>query len=151
MNLSFIGLGAMGYPMAGHLSNSGFNVNVFNRTTAKSAAWADAYKGSVHPSPAKAANNCDAVLLCVGNDDDVRSVVFGDEGALGQMKPGSYLIDHTTASSELAKELHAACTDRNVHFLDAPVSGGQAGAENGKINRYGRWTSGTLSTHYPDP
>ena len=133
MNLAFIGLGVMGYPMAGHLQQKAGAVRVYNRTAGKARKWAEEYGGGSAPTPAEAARDCDLVMLCVGNDDDVRQVALGDTGALAGMKPGSILIDHTTASVTLAKELYAAARDRGVAFLDAPVSGGQAGAENGAL------------------
>ena len=133
MNLAFIGLGVMGYPMAGHLQQKAGAVRVYNRTAGKARKWVEEYGGSSAPTPAEAARDCDLVMLCVGNDDDVRQVALGDTGALAGMKPGSILIDHTTASVTLAKELDAAARDRGVAFLDAPVSGGQAGAENGAL------------------
>ncbi|MFT5543629.1 MAG: 3-hydroxyisobutyrate dehydrogenase-like beta-hydroxyacid dehydrogenase [Glaciecola sp.] len=133
-NVAFIGLGVMGYPMAGHLSNAGFNTTVFNRTASKAEKWLVACpKGSLKQSPKMAAVGAKVVALCVGNDDDVRSVVYGEDGVLAGMSAGSILIDHTTTSAKLAKELYQACADLNIQFLDAPVSGGQAGAENGKL------------------
>ena len=128
--LAFLGLGVMGYPMAGHLAKAGHNVTVFNRTAAKAAKWVGQHGGQSAPSPADAARNADIVLMCVGNDDDVRAV--GTE-ALAAMQSGSILVDHTTASAEVAREMSAAAKVRSVAFLDAPVSGGQAGAENGKL------------------
>lgn len=133
MQVSFIGLGAMGFPMAGHLSNAGHNVSVFNRTTNKAHDWTKKFKGSSFNSPAAACKNANVVLLCVGNDNDVREVVLGKHGVLETMIKGSILVDHTTTSADLAKELHQACAERHIEFLDAPVSGGQAGAENGKL------------------
>lgn len=133
MKLAFIGLGAMGFPMAGHLSNKGYSTTVYNRTKTKSALWHKAYNGRVEPSPVKAAKDADIVLLCVGNDEDVRSVVYSDSGVLASMKAGAILVDHTTTSAQLARELADACHDKNCGFMDAPVSGGQAGAENGKL------------------
>ena len=128
--LAFLGLGVMGYPMAGHLAKAGHDVTVFNRTAAKAAKWVAEHGGQAAPSPADAARNADVVLMCVGNDDDVRAV--GNE-ALAAMQPGAILVDHTTASAEVAREMDAAAKARSVAFLDAPVSGGQAGAENGKL------------------
>ena len=133
MKLAFIGLGVMGYPMAGHLQQKAGAVRVYNRTGAKAQQWREEYGGESAPTPAEAAAGCDMVMLCVGNDDDVRSVALGDNGALASMAPGAMLIDHTTASVTLARELDAAARERGVAFLDAPVSGGQAGAENGKL------------------
>lgn len=134
LNVAFIGLGVMGYPMAGHLVNAGFITTVFNRTAKKAEQWAAKYtKGSFKLSPKLAATNAQVVALCVGNDDDVRSVVYGEDGVLAGMGPGSILIDHTTTSAKLAKELYKACAELDIRFLDAPVSGGQAGAVNGKL------------------
>ncbi|MEE4203402.1 MAG: NAD(P)-dependent oxidoreductase [Halieaceae bacterium] len=132
-SVAFIGLGAMGYPMAGHLCQRGFAVTVYNRTSEKAERWQQQYEGKTAPTPAAAAADADVVCLCVGNDDDVRSVVFGDTGVLSALRPGSLLIDHTTTSAQLAMELANACTAAEVAFLDAPVSGGQAGAENGVL------------------
>jgi len=131
--VAFIGLGVMGYPMAGHLARAGLNVRAYNRTAAKAKDWANEYGGSHHPTPRDAAQGADLVLLCVGNDDDVRQVTSGDDGALHGMNEGSLLVDHTTASAELALELDAACLERGIGFVDAPVSGGQQGAENGAL------------------
>lgn len=134
INVAFIGLGAMGYPMAGHLSNAGFSTTVFNRTQTRAANWVENFpEGSSKETPRLAAIDAKVVLLCVGNDDDVRSVVYGENGVLAGMSPGSILIDHTTTSAELARELFQASDDLGIQFLDAPVSGGQAGAENGKL------------------
>lgn len=130
---AFIGLGVMGYPMAGHLQQNGFNTTVYNRTTAKAEQWVQEYGGQSALTPAAAASGKAIVMLCVGNDDDVRSVVYGDNGVLGSMAPGSILIDHTTASAELARELSNAAEKRGILFLDAPVSGGQQGAINGVL------------------
>jgi 3-hydroxyisobutyrate dehydrogenase len=132
-NVAFIGLGVMGYPMAGHLARAELRVTVCNRTAAKSRRWVEQHGGTSAPTPATAAAGAEIVMLCVGNDDDVRSVVFGQDGALGAMRAGSVLVDHTTASAQLAREIHAAAKATGVGFLDAPVSGGQAGAENGKL------------------
>ena len=133
MRIGFIGLGVMGYPMAGHLVEAGHDVIVFNRTTAKAAAWAAEHRGSQAASPAAAAEGADVVITIVGNDDDVRSVVYGDTGALAAMRAGAVLIDHTTASASLARELGSRCSEAGIGFIDGPVSGGQAGAENGKL------------------
>lgn len=130
---AFIGLGVMGYPMAGHLQQNGFNTTVYNRTTAKAEQWVQEYGGQSALTPAAAASGKAIVMLCVGNDDDVRSVVYGDNGVFGSMAPGSILIDHTTASAELARELSNAAEKRGILFLDAPVSGGQQGAINGVL------------------
>jgi 3-hydroxyisobutyrate dehydrogenase-like beta-hydroxyacid dehydrogenase len=123
----------MGYPMAGHVKKAGMEVCVYNRTASKAEQWCKDYGGDMAPTPAAAAFDCDVVLVCVGNDDDVRKVVLGSEGALAAMREGAILIDHTTASAELARELDAAARAQNKQFLDAPVSGGQAGAENGAL------------------
>jgi 3-hydroxyisobutyrate dehydrogenase len=123
----------MGFPMAGHLAAKGHDVTVYNRTAAKAAAWTQKHKGRAAPTPAEAARDADFVFMCVGNDDDVRSVALGSAGALAGMKRGAILIDHTTASADLARELAAAAKEKGVEFLDAPVSGGQAGAENGQL------------------
>lgn len=131
--IAFIGLGTMGYPMAGHLAKSGHDVTVYNRTAAKAEQWVAEFGGGAEPSAAAAATSADFVMTCVGNDDDLRQVVLGDTGALAGMSPGSVLIDHTTASAQVAEQLAAACKTRGVEFLDAPVSGGQAGAENGRL------------------
>lgn len=133
MKLAFIGLGAMGFPMAGHLANKGFDVTVYNRNQEKAKNWLTSFSGQSADTPSSAANNADVVMLCVGNDDDVRSVVYGDNGVLAGMQSGSILVDHTTTSATLARELAEACQKQEVAFLDAPVSGGQAGAENGKL------------------
>ena len=130
---AFIGLGVMGYPMAGHLRTAGHTVSVYNRTGAKAEAWVAAGGGSAHPTPREAAQGSDIVFVCVGNDDDVRSVVLGDDGALAGMTAGTILVDHTTASADLARELAEICAGLDIGFLDAPVSGGQAGAENGAL------------------
>ncbi|MBU2898114.1 NAD(P)-dependent oxidoreductase [Vibrio hepatarius] len=131
--VAFIGLGVMGYPMAGHLANAGFETRVYNRTQAKAEQWVAQYQGEFSSTPIAAAEGCDIVAVCVGNDDDVRSVVLGDEGVLAAMQQGTILVDHTTTSAELAQELSDACDKKGVYFIDAPVSGGQAGAENGSL------------------
>ncbi|MCG6400614.1 NAD(P)-dependent oxidoreductase [Vibrio fluvialis] len=133
VNVAFIGLGVMGFPMAGHLSQTGYCTNVFNRTESKARQWAQQFSGEFFSTPKAAATKCDIVFLCVGNDDDVRSVVYGDNGVLAGMEPGSVLVDHTTTSAELAEELANACQVKGIAFIDAPVSGGQAGAENGAL------------------
>ncbi|RLE18886.1 MAG: oxidoreductase, partial [Actinobacteria bacterium] len=131
--IAFLGMGIMGAPMARHLAKAGHEVIVYNRTAAKALAWVALNGGQAAPTPAEAAAGADIVALCVGNDDDVREVVLGGDGALGAMSEGSILIDHTTASAGLARELAGACSERCVCFVDAPVSGGQAGAENGQL------------------
>ncbi len=132
-NLAFLGLGVMGFPMAGHLASAGHKVTVFNRSPAKAAQWVARFGGRSAPTPEAAAAGADLVLMCVGNDDDVRAVATGPEGALAGMRRGAILVDHTTASATVAREVYAAAAARGIGFLDAPVSGGQAGAENGKL------------------
>jgi 3-hydroxyisobutyrate dehydrogenase-like beta-hydroxyacid dehydrogenase len=123
----------MGYPMAGHLARAGHQVTVYNRTAAKAAAWVAEYGGSSAPTPAQAAQGADIVFACVGNDDDLRSVTVGEQGAFAGMQPGALFVDHTTASASGARELYATAQARGLHFVDAPVSGGQAGAVNGAL------------------
>ncbi len=131
--LAFIGLGVMGYPMAGHLAAAGYPVTVYNRNPEKSRRWLEQHPGSVADTPAAAAERADIVLCCVGNDADVREVTTGEDGALYTMHAGALLVDHTTTSAELARELAFCAAESEVAFLDAPVSGGQAGAENGTL------------------
>jgi 3-hydroxyisobutyrate dehydrogenase-like beta-hydroxyacid dehydrogenase len=132
--VAFIGLGVMGFHMAGHLKvKGGHDVTVYNRTASKAAAWAEKFGGRATPTPAEAAKDADFVFTCVGNDDDLRSVTTGENGVLQTMKPGAILIDNTTASAEVARELDAAAKGKGCAFIDAPVSGGQAGAENGVL------------------
>lgn len=133
INVAFIGLGVMGYPMAGHLAKAGFNVCVYNRTQAKAQSWVDEYTGSFATTPREAANNADIVFMCVGNDDDLRAVVYGENGVLAGMAVNSILVDHTTTSAEVAREVAEQAALQNIDFIDAPVSGGQAGAENGVL------------------
>jgi len=130
---AFIGLGVMGYPMAGYLARAGLDTVVFNRTTAKAQAWIEEYGGRHAATPEDAARDADIVFCCVGNDDDVREVILGDKGALAGIAEGGIIVDHTTASATIAREIHALARDRGVGFLDAPVSGGQAGAESGQL------------------
>ncbi len=134
---AFLGLGVMGYPMAGHLALAGHQVTVYNRTATKSVAWCDEFAaagGSKHaPTPREAAAEADFVFCCVGNDADLRSVTLGLDGAFAGMKPGAIFVDHTTASADVARELHAAAKALGLQFVDAPVSGGQAGAQNGML------------------
>jgi 3-hydroxyisobutyrate dehydrogenase len=130
---AFLGLGVMGHPMAGHLARAGHDVCVFNRTGAKAQAWAKEYGGRTAPTPGEAAAGADFVFCCVGNDDDLRSVVLGEQGGFAGMKPGAIFIDHTTASAAVARELSAAAQAKGLQFVDAPVSGGQAGAVNGML------------------
>jgi 3-hydroxyisobutyrate dehydrogenase len=132
-SIAFLGLGVMGYPMAGHLARAGHRVTVYNRTQDKTQRWVGLHGGVAAATPAAAASGKELVMMCVGNDDDVRAVVLGRDGALAAMKAGSVLVDHTTASADIAREIHAAAKARGVGFLDAPVSGGQAGAESGKL------------------
>ena len=131
--VAFLGLGVMGYPMAGHLARAGHAVTVYNRTAAKADAWANEYAGAVAATPHAAAAAADIVFSCVGNDDDLRSIVLGERGALGAMKPGAIFVDHTTTSAAVARELSAVTAARGVHFIDAPVSGGNIGAVNGTL------------------
>ena len=133
MKVAFIGLGVMGYPMAGHLQKAGHEVCVFNRSQEKAEKWQAEFSGTTAKTPALAAKNCDIVFCCVGNDDDLRQVVLGENGILAGMPKGSILVDHTTASAEVAVELAGIATSQEQYFLDAPVSGGQAGAENGVL------------------
>jgi 3-hydroxyisobutyrate dehydrogenase-like beta-hydroxyacid dehydrogenase len=131
--VAFLGLGVMGYPMAGHLARAGHRVTVFNRTAAKAAAWVTEYGGRAAASPREAAADAAIVFACVGNDDDLRAVVLGDNGASAGMSRGSIFVDHTTASAAVARELYAAALQRGLAFVDAPVSGGEAGAVNGTL------------------
>ena len=131
--VAFIGLGVMGFPMAGHLKAKGYDVTVYNRTGAKAQAWADKHGGKAAPTPAAAAKDADFVMLMVGNDNDLLEVALGKDGALAGMKKGAVLVDHTTASADAARKVFAAAKAKGVDFIDAPVSGGQAGAENGKL------------------
>jgi 2-hydroxy-3-oxopropionate reductase len=131
--LAFIGLGVMGGPMAGHLAAAGHSVTVFNRTRARAERWVAANGGTLQPTPRQAAEGAEIVFACVGNDDDLRAVTLGEDGALAGMRPGTILVDHTTASAEVARELCRAAAEGGVAFLDAPVSGGQAGAEKGVL------------------
>jgi len=133
MKVAFIGLGVMGYPMAGHLQKAGHEVCVFNRSQAKADKWLAEFLGTSAKTPALAAKDCEIVFCCVGNDDDLRQVVLGENGILAGMPKGSILVDHTTASAEVAVELAGIAASQEQYFLDAPVSGGQAGAENGVL------------------
>ena len=130
---AFIGLGVMGYPMAAHLQSGGYQTTVYNRSSEKAQQWQQQHGGEQTATPAEAAAAADIVFGCVGNDQDVRSVVYGDQGILAGLKEGGILVDHTTTSATLALELAAACAEQGAQFIDAPVSGGQAGAENGKL------------------
>ena len=132
--VAFLGLGVMGYPMAGHLQKKGgHDVTVYNRTPAKAQQWVKEYGGKHAATPREAAKDCDFVMMCVGNDDDVRSVVYGEQGALAGMKKNAILVDHTTASAIVAREVFEKAKSLGVGFIDAPVSGGQAGAEKGQL------------------
>ena len=131
--VTFLGLGVMGYPMAGYLAKAGHEVTVYNRTAAKAQKWVAEYGGTAAPTPAQASENAALVFSCVGNDDDLRQVTTGDNGAFFGMRRGAVFIDHTTASALVARELESAARERGLGFLDAPVSGGQAGAENGVL------------------
>jgi 3-hydroxyisobutyrate dehydrogenase-like beta-hydroxyacid dehydrogenase len=133
MKLAFLGLGVMGFPMAGHLATAGHEITVYNRTAAKAQAWVKQYGGASGATPAKAAAGAEIVFMCVGNDDDVRHVALGGDGALAGMSKNAILVDHTTASAEVARELDKTAKAKGLGFLDAPVSGGQAGAESGKL------------------
>jgi 3-hydroxyisobutyrate dehydrogenase-like beta-hydroxyacid dehydrogenase len=132
-NVAFLGLGVMGAPMAKHLAAAGHKVTVYNRTPDKALAWVALYGNRAAPTPREAAEGAEFVFMCVGNDNDVRDVVYGPDGALAGAEAGSVLIDHTTASAEVARELAEACSEFGVGFVDAPVSGGQAGAQNGQL------------------
>jgi len=133
MKVAFVGLGVMGYPMAGYLINAGHEVVVFNRTASKADAWVGQYGGTRKETPSSAALKAEIVFCCVGNDDDVRAVILGEDGVLHGISDGSVIVDHTTASATVAREVYAAAAAKNVAFLDAPLSGGQAGAENGQL------------------
>jgi 3-hydroxyisobutyrate dehydrogenase-like beta-hydroxyacid dehydrogenase len=131
--IAFIGLGVMGYPMAGHLQNNGYQVTVYNRTNQKAQTWIAQYKGEMALTPKDAAQGCDFVFSCVGNDDDLRQVCYGDEGILAGLKQGAIFVDHTTTSAQVAREIGEKVKSAGCEFLDAPVSGGQAGAQNGAL------------------
>ncbi len=133
-NVSFIGLGVMGYPMAGHLQNNGYNVTVYNRTTVKAEKWVEEYKGSIAKTPGEASQNSEIVFMCVGRDEDIIEVMEGEGGILSNVAEGSIIVDHTTASAEIARNYYQKLKDKKLSFLDAPVSGGQAGAENGVLS-----------------
>ena len=133
-NVSFIGLGVMGYPMAGHLQKNGYNVTVYNRTTAKAEKWVEEYKGSMAKTPGEASQNSEIVFMCVGRDEDIIEVMEGEDGILSKVTEGSIIVDHTTASAEIARNYYQKLKDKKLSFLDAPVSGGQAGAENGVLS-----------------
>lgn len=133
MRVAFVGLGVMGYPMAGYLSKFGHDVVVYNRTSGKAARWCEEFGGTSAETPLAAAKDADIVFTCVGNDDDVREVILGDNGVINGMSPGSIIVDHTTASATIAREIQGIAAEKSVGFLDAPLSGGQAGAENGQL------------------
>ena len=133
MRASFVGLGVMGFPLAGFLAKAGHATTVFNRTSSKAQKWVAEYGGTSAGTPRKAATGADIVFCCVGNDDDVRDVILGEDGVLNGVEEGAIIVDHTTASATIAREIHAAAAEKGVGFLDAPVSGGQAGAENGQL------------------
>jgi 3-hydroxyisobutyrate dehydrogenase len=149
MKVAFLGLGVMGYPMAGHLAKAGHEVIVYNRTAAKAEAWCNEYRGERRPTPADAAAGAAFVFMCVGNDDDVREVAAGSRGALSSMSAGAILVDHTTASADVAREMEQHATGRGARFLDAPVSGGQAGAVNGKLGIFVGGDEGAFRTAEP--
>ena len=132
--VSFLGLGVMGYPMAGHLAKAGHEVTVYNRTTAKAEKWAAEFGGSFAATPREAAAGADFVMACVGNDDDLRSVCTGEDGAFAEMKDGAIFVDHTTVSAKVTRELYDAAKGGGLGYVDAPISGGQAGAENGVLS-----------------
>ena len=132
--VAFLGLGVMGYPMAGHLQRAGHDVTVFNRTQAKARAWAETFGGQVAATPAQAAQGADFVMACVGNDDDLRVVTIAENGAFSAMKEGAIFVDHTTVSAKVTAELYQAAQSQGLSFVDAPISGGQAGAENGVLS-----------------
>jgi len=131
--VAFLGLGVMGFPMAGHLKAKGYDVTVYNRSPEKSKQWVEKHGGQSAPTPAAAAKDCDFVMMCVGNDKDLLEVAGGKDGALSGMKKGAILVDHTTASADAARKIYADAKSKGISFIDAPVSGGQAGAENGKL------------------
>ena len=133
-NVSFIGLGVMGYPMAGHLQNNGYNVTVYNRTTAKAEKWVEEYNGSMAITPGEASQDSEIVFICVGRDDDIIEVMESENGILSKVAEGTIIVDHTTASAEIARNYYQKLKDKKLSFLDAPVSGGQAGAENGVLS-----------------
>ncbi|HHB80376.1 MAG TPA: NAD(P)-dependent oxidoreductase, partial [Aliiroseovarius sp.] len=130
---AFLGLGVMGYPMAGHLAAKGHEVTVYNRTAAKAEKWASEHGGRAAVTPREAAEGAEFVLSCVGNDDDLRAVCLGPDGAFAGMAPGATFVDHTTVSAKVTRELHAAAAEAGIAFVDAPISGGQAGAEKGVL------------------
>ena len=134
MRKGFIGMGVMGFPMAGHLSLNGFDVCIFNRSQEKASNWVTQFNGSLCSSPLDMASQCDIIILCVGKDEDVKDVICGENGILKSIKPGTIIIDHTTTSATLSKDMNQILQDKKAYFLDAPISGGQAGAEEGKLS-----------------
>ena len=132
--IAFLGLGVMGYPMAGHLAKAGHDVTVYNRTASKAENWVEDHGGARADTPRKAAEGCDFVMACVGNDDDLRAVCAGEQGAFAGMKPAAIFVDHTTVSAAVTREMYKAADGMNLSFVDAPISGGQAGAENGQLS-----------------
>ena len=132
--VAFLGLGVMGFPMAGHLAAAGHAVSVYNRTPAKAAAWVGQHEGTAAGTPREAAQGADFVMACVGNDDDLRQVCLGEDGAFAGMQAGAIFVDHTTVSARVTRQLAGAARERSLGFVDAPVSGGQAGAENGQLS-----------------
>ena len=134
MRKGFIGMGVMGFPMAGHLSSNGFDVCIFNRSQEKASNWVTQFNGSLCSSPLDMASQCDIIILCVGKDEDVKDVICGENGILKSIKPGTIIIDHTTTSATLSKDMNQILQDKKAYFLDAPISGGQAGAEEGKLS-----------------
>ncbi len=133
-NLAFIGLGVMGFPMAGHLAKAGHSITVYNRSTDKAEKWCSEYKGQIAGTPADAAEGADFIMCCVGNDDDLREVTIGPNGAFSKIKTGATFVDHTTVSARVTNELFDICTEKGFDYIDAPISGGQAGAENGMLS-----------------
>ena len=133
-NLAFIGLGVMGFPMAGHLANAGYNMTVYNRSSDKVKKWCSEYKGKIAATPADAAEGADFIMCCVGNDNDLREVTIGPNGAFSTIRKGSTFVDHTTVSARVTNELFDICTEMGFDYIDAPISGGQAGAENGMLS-----------------
>ena len=132
--LGFIGLGVMGFPMAGHLANQNNNISVFNRTLEKSKTWNTKYQGVICNSPAELAKLSDVIMICIGNDNDVRDVISGRDGVINYLKKGSIIVDHTTTSSELSKEMNELLNPKDIFYIDAPVSGGEAGAQSGQLS-----------------
>lgn len=131
--IAFVGLGVMGYPMAGHLQQAGYAVTVYNRTAKKAIQWVEQYGGNSASTPSEAAENANIVFCCVGNDDDLRQVMLGEEGIVRSIPRAATIVDHTTTSASIAREMSTLCREKGIHFIDAPVSGGQAGAENGRL------------------